>query len=158
MARPRKNAAKAETLTADVVGSTLDTERAEEKTGSNVVTLAVCLRCGHKFTDVPNGQGGTKTVYLAGIDDTLRGKMTAILAPAGNCVFQTIAREDWEAIKRMHGRERMFLGMNGHAPCVFEVEGTASTAKKDYKDEIATMATGFEPLDTAAEHVTEANA
>lgn len=130
----------------DIVGSTLEEDKPEAKSGANVVTLAVSLRCGHKFDDVPNGQGGVKTIYLAGLDDALRGNKGGILASDGNCVFQTIDRADWEAILAMHGRERMFVGWNGHAPCVFEVQGGVKN-KSAYKDEIKTMSTGFAPVD-----------
>lgn len=158
MARPRKNAIKTEAPKAEIVGSTMDSEKVEEKTGSNVVTLAVSLRGGHRFTDVPNGQGGTKTVYLAGLDDALRGKPTGVLAPDGNCVFQTIDRTDWENILAMHGRERMFTGWNGSSPCVFEISGGVKN-KAAYKDEIENTATGLAPLDpTADKNIAEANA
>lgn len=158
MARPRKNVIKTETPKADVIGSTMETEKAEAKEGANVVTIAVSLRGGHKFTDVPNGQGGTKTVYLAGLDDHLRGKKTGILAPDGNCVFQTLERADWENILAMHGRERMFTGYNGSSPCVFEISGGIKN-KSAYKDEIENTATGFAPLDPAKEtSTTEADA
>ncbi len=140
---------------AEVVGSTLDTEKAEAKTGANVVTIAVALRCGHKFTDVPNGQGGVKTVYLAGLDDNLRGNKGGILAPDGNCVFQTLDAQDWENIKAMHGRERMFTGHNGHAPCVFEIKGGVAN-KSAYKDEIASTSTGVAPLDASKQGVVTA--
>lgn len=143
MARKKEN-----TPVADVVGSTLETEKAEAKNGANVVTIAVALRCGHKFTDVPNGQGGVKTVYLAGLDDNLRGNKGGILAPDGNCIFQTLDAKDWENIKAMHGRERMFTGHNGHAPCVFEIKGGVAN-KSAYKDEIASTSTGVAPLDAA---------
>jgi hypothetical protein len=151
MARPKKN----NTAVADVVGSTLETKKTEAKTGANVVTIAVALRCGHKFTDVPNGQGGVKTVYLAGLDDNLRGNKGGILAPDGNCIFQTLDATDWENIKAMHGRERMFTGHNGHSPCVFEIKGGVDN-KSAYADEIANTSTGVAPLDATKQGVVTA--
>ncbi len=132
----------------DIVGSTLEEEKAEAKSGANVVTIAVSLRRGHKFDDVPNGNGGVKTVYLAGLDDNLRGNKGGILAADGNCIFQTLDRVDWENILAMHGRERMFVGFNGFSPCVFEVKGGIK-AKASYKDEISNTSTGLAPLDVS---------
>ena len=36
----------------------------EKLTGADVVHIVVCLRHNHKFDDIPNGSGGTKSVVL----------------------------------------------------------------------------------------------
>lgn len=160
MARGRKK--KVETVentatenTVQVVGSSFEEKKEEALTGSNVVTLAVSLRGGHRFDDVPTATGGTKSVYLPGLDDTLRGKKGGILTPDGNAVYVTIPREDWEAILRMHGGETMFKGRNGHAPCVFEMTSVAEASA--YADEIASTSTGASPIDPTKLGVKEAD-
>ena len=143
----RKKPVQKETK-ANVVGSTAeDKQQGEQLTGSDVVTLCVSLRGGHKFTDVPDGNGGTKIVYLAGLDDALRGKKGGILAEKGNAIYQTIKREDWEHIQRMHGEERMFHSWRGLPPCVFEVK-SATEAKRStvIQDQIKAVETGADPL------------
>ena len=130
----------------EVIGSTLDDEREEGLSGADTVTIAVALRQGHKFDDVPNGTGGTKTVTLPGIDDHLRGSRGGILSPDGNAVYVTLPRADWEAIKALHGRERMFLGFGNHAPNIIEI-GRKSDIKA-HADEIKSTATGTAPIHT----------
>lgn len=144
MARQRK------TKVADapqVVGSTFEeTKKLEER--SDTVTISVSLRNGHKFTDIPNGMGGVKTVHLVGLDDHLRGAREGILAPDGNAKFQTLNRTDWENILQIHGKETMFTGRNGFAPCVFEVVGGLKNAKS-FESQIKETSTGFAPIDVS---------
>lgn len=138
----------------EVISSTLDDEKAEAKTGTDVVTIAVCLRFNHKFDDVPNGTGGTKTVILEGLDSDLRGESFGILNASGNAKFQTLPRKDWEAILAMHGSEAMFKGLNGHTPSVFEVK--RNEIKSDtVNDKVKNSAGGFDPVDPAKLGVTE---
>lgn len=159
MARRKKTETAATSTAADnsvqVVGTSFEEKKAEALSGSNVVTLAVSLRGGLRFDDVPTSTGGTKSVTLPGLDDALRGKKGGILTPDGNAVFCTIARDDWEAIKRMHGNEVAFKGRNGHAPCIFEMTSSADAAA--YADEIAETSTGAAPLDPAKMGLKEAD-
>ena len=85
-----------------VVGATTDRAQTEELKGAGVATLRVSLRHPHKFDDLPDGNGGVKTIILPGLDDNLRGKPNGILTPEGNAVFFQLPREDWETIKKMH--------------------------------------------------------
>lgn len=136
-------------VTANVVGSTAEdrAQKGEQLSGSDVVTLCVALRGGHKFTDVPDGKGGVKTVYLAGLDDALRGKKGGILTEKGNAIYQTVPRQDWEHIQRMHGDERMFHSWNGLPPCVFEVKSvTEAKRSTTIQDQIKATETGADPL------------
>ena len=50
---------------ADVVGSS-DTEIKKSEIKSDDVIIAVALRHGHKFSDIPDGNGGVKEIYLVG--------------------------------------------------------------------------------------------
>lgn len=158
MARRKKTettATTTENTSVQVVGTSFEEKKTEALSGSNVVTLAVALRGGLRFDDVPTSTGGTKSVTLPGLDDALRGKKGGILTPDGSAVFCTIAREDWEAIKRMHGNEVVFRGRNGHAPCVFEMTSSADAAA--YADEISETSTGAAPLDPAKMGLKEAD-
>lgn len=142
----RKKAVQEETV--NVVGSTVEQKNeGEALSGSDVVTLCVSLRGGHKFDNIPDGEGGVKTVTLAGLDDALRGKKTGILADKGNAVYQTMKRSDWEAILRLHGKERMFNSYRGFPPCVFEVSSvTEAKRSSEIQDQIKSSQTGIDPL------------
>ncbi len=147
-----------ETEIATVVGSSVeDSQKQDLNEGADTVTIAVSLRGGHIFDDIPNGTGGTKKVALAGLDDGLRGKKGGILTADGNAVYQTLARSDWEAILAIHGKETMFLGKDGHSPCVFEIESASAAKKGVYKDEISNMATGIGPIDPKSIGVSESD-
>lgn len=140
-----------------IIGSTFEAPRQESTSGSDLVTLAISLRGGHVFDDVPDGRGGTKSVRLAGLDDHLRGSKGGILTPAGNAVFQQIPRADWEAIKAMHGGERMFKSWQGLPPCVREIESVKAAKTGALKDELASTKTGADPLTPTAEGLSEAS-
>lgn len=152
MATKKKTTATA----GQVVGATTDRAQTDELRGANVVTLRVSLRHPHKFDDLPDGQGGFKTVILPGLDDGLRGKSSGILTPEGNAVFFQLPREDWETIKKMHGQEQMFNPWHGNPPLVAEIESVSAAKTGAYKDEIEATDTGLGPQDPAKIGVTEA--
>ena len=111
----------------DVVGSS-DTEINKTEIKSDDVIIAVALRHGHKFSDIPDGNGGVKEVYLVGLDDELRGKREGILSPDGRAKYQRLSRTDWENILKIHGKEQMFKTFNGFPACVFEIKGGMAEA------------------------------
>lgn len=152
MATKKKTTAKA----GQVVGATTDRAQAEELTGAGVATLRVSLRHPHKFDDLPDGQGGIKTVILPGLDDNLRGKPSGILTAEGNAIFFQLPREDWETIKKMHGQEQMFLPWHGNPPLVAEIESVSAAKSGAYRDDIEATQTGLGPQDPAKVNVTEA--
>mgnify|MGYP006969174745 FL=1 len=152
MATKKKTTAKA----GQVVGATTDRAQAEELTGAGVATLRVSLRHPHKFDDLPDGQGGVKTVILPGLDDNLRGKPSGILTAEGNAIFFQLPREDWETIKKMHGQEQMFLPWHGNPPLVAEIESVSAAKSGAYRDDIEATQTGLGPQDPAKVNVTEA--
>lgn len=153
MATKKNTTAKA---AGQVVGATTDRAQAEELTGAGVATLRVSLRHPHKFDDLPDGQGGVKTVILPGLDDNLRGKPSGILTAEGNAIFFQIPHEDWETIKKMHGQEQMFLPWHGNPPLVAEIESVSAAKSGAYRDDIAATQTGLGPQDPAKVNVTEA--
>ena len=147
MARPKKVKEQTEVSTA-VVGSTAeDRKDKSDLIGADVVTLCVSLRNGHIFSDIPDGKGGFKKIRLAGLDDHLRGSKGGILTDKGNAVYQQMPRSDWEALYKLHGKERMFNSWQGMPPCVFEVKNVAEAKKsKDIQDQIKETETGLDPL------------
>lgn len=153
MSTKKKTTAKA---AGQVVGATTDRAQAEELTGAGVATLRVSLRHPHKFDDLPDGQGGVKTVILPGLDDNLRGKPSGILTAEGNAIFFQLPREDWETIKKMHGQEQMFLPWHGNPPLVAEIESVSAAKSGAYRDDIEATQTGLGPQDPAKVNVTEA--
>lgn len=150
MSRKPKNA------TATIVGSTTDTNSNDAISGADVVTLRVSLRRGYAIDDVPDGAGSTKTVVLPGLDANLRGAKQGILTPDGNAVFIQLPRVDWEFIKQVHGKERMFNSYQGKPACVAEVKSLSAAKSGAYNDEIKETATGYAPKDPAKLGVHEA--
>ena len=138
---------------ADVVGSS-DTEIKKSEIKSDDVIIAVALRHGHKFSDIPDGNGGVKEIYLVGLDDELRGKREGILSPDGRAKYQRLSRSDWENILKIHGKEQMFKPFNGSPACVFEIEGGMSEAH-NYESEIKNIKTGLAPVDLKKSKVEE---
>ena len=129
----------------DVVGSS-DTEINKTEIKSDDVIIAVALRHGHKFSDIPDGNGGVKEVYLVGLDDELRGKREGILSPDGRAKYQRLSRTDWENILKIHGKEQMFKTFNGFPACVFEIKGGMAEAH-NYESAIKNITTGLAPVD-----------
>ena len=125
---------------ADVVGCS-DTEINKTEIKSDDVIIAVALRHGHKFSDIPDGNGGVKEIYLVGLDDELRGKREGVLSPDGRAKYQRLSRTDCENILKIHGKEQMFKPFNGLPPCVFEIEGGMAEAH-NYESEIKNIKTG----------------
>ena len=138
---------------ADVVGSS-DTEINKTEIKSDDVIIAVALRHGHKFSDIPDGNGGVKDVYLVGLDDELRGKREGVLSPDGRAKYQRLSRADWDNILKIHGNEQMFKPFNGFTPCVFEIEGGMEEAH-NYESEIKNIKTGLAPVDLKKSKVEE---
>ena len=152
MGRPKKNVNEFNAL-ADVVGSS-DTEINKTEIKNDDVIIAVALRHGHKFSDIPDGNGGVKEIYLVGLDDELRGKREGILSPDGRAKYQRLSRTDWENILKIHGKEQMFKPFNGFPPCVFEIEGGMAEAH-NYESEIKNIKTGLAPVDLKKSKVEE---
>ena len=152
MGRPKKNVNEFNAL-ADVVGSS-DTEIKKNEIKSDDVIIAVALRHGHKFSDIPDGNGGVKEIHLVGLDDELRGKREGILSPDGRAKYQRLNRADWENILKIHGKEQMFKPFNGFPPCVFEIEGGMAEAH-NYESEIKNIKTGLAPVDLKKSKVEE---
>jgi hypothetical protein len=154
-ARSRKKTTAKTDVGGVVIGSTAEEQKKESYSGADVVTLRVSLRNGYAMDDIPNGNGGTKVVVLPGLDDALRGKRQGILTPDGNAVFFQLKRADWDAIKAIHGQERMFKGWKGFPPCVAEVDADSAKAGA-YNDEIKATKTGLDATNPADVDVTEA--
>lgn len=139
--------------TAQVVASTLEKEQEPVENGAETIAIACSLPFGLKFDDVPCGNGATKTVILPGVNSSLRGKNSGVLALPGNAVCVTLLKKDWDAIVAAHGKEIAFIGRNGKMPCVYPVgdkRGFRSAAS-----EIAEMKHGLEPINPAAVGVKE---
>ena len=152
MGRPKKNVNEFNAL-ADVVGSS-DTEINKTEIKSDDVIIAVALRHGHKFNDIPDGNGGVKDVYLVGLDDELRGKREGVLSPDGRAKYQRLSRTDWENILKIHGKEQMFKPFNGFPACVFEIKGGMAEGH-NYESEIKNIKTGLAPVDLKKSKVEE---
>lgn len=155
MARPKKNKTVKEN-SAVVVGATNEVAKQEEKIGADVVTLRVSLRRGYAIDGVPDGNGSTKTVVLQGLDSALRGKRQGILTPDGNAIFMQLPRADWEYIKKVHGKERMFNSYQGNPACVAEVGSIAEAKTGETREIIESVKTGYAPADPEKMGVTEA--
>ena len=56
-----------------------------------------------KFDQIPDGNGGTKTIIIPGINDHLRGNAVGgILLGVGNSIAVTLSASDWETSLRQH--------------------------------------------------------
>lgn len=151
MARTRRTVEKPA-----IVADNIEREeaRAAVPTGETV-TVACHLAHPLKFDDVPNGIGGTKTIIFPGINDSLVGRKSGILIGAGKAVAVTIAKKDWQAIKAMHGKEAVFVGVNGFPPCLIEMKDAAEF--KARKNEIVSeMRHGLEAKTAESVGVKEA--
>lgn len=147
-------AKKAKDTTVEIVADTAeqDTKSVSGTAGTDFTYVASGLALGIKFDDVDNGNGGTKTVELPGINHTLVGKPTGILLGTGNAVLVRVAKADWEDIKRKHGRERIFTAV---PPLVFEVPG--GKAELDSRsDEVKAIQNGVSPVDPKSAGVEKA--
>ena len=134
------------------------TDTAQEKvtsvssSGGNLVYIACGMPLGIKFDDVANGNGGFKTVVFPGINHALSGKSAGILLGSGNAVLVSVDANDWEDIKRKHGRERCFTSI---PPLLMEVKNESEfNARK--KEDIAEMRTGVDPVKPEEAKVEEA--
>ncbi len=127
-------------------------KKSAAKTQSTVI-IACTLAHGLKFDDVPNGNGGTKTIVFPGVNDSLRGKRDGILLGKGNSVAFQIDKEDWENIKRMHGQEAVFTGVNGGLPCLMEMKSVQEF--RDREDELKEASHGLNPIDPESVNVEE---
>ena len=97
---------------------------------------------GITFDDVDNGTGGTKTITLPGINQSLAGKSKGILLGEGNAVLTSMSRADWECIKRNHGKSKLFTSF---PPLLMEVKSQQEFRAR--RDEIGEMRTGLSPVD-----------
>lgn len=153
MATKKTTVTKKNDAVLNVIDSTADElEKKAKGSGksSNRVYVACGLMLGIKFNDVDNGNGGLKTVVFPGINSHLRGKESGILTGDGNAVLVSLDREDWECIKRKHGKERIFTAV---PPLLMEVKNRDEFNER--KDEIKEMATGTAPVDPKNEKVQE---
>lgn len=152
--RNTKNQAQEKTVVEpEVIASTLEDESEKIEASGETIAIACCLPFGLKFSDIPDGKGGTKTVVLPGVNKALRGKSDGILALPGNAVCVTLLKKDWDAILQIHGREMAFTGRDGGMPCVYPVGDVKGF--KSAKSEIKEMKTGVEPIDPKAVGVKE---
>ena len=125
------------------------TETAEElpvmpaPAGSDMTFVACALPLGITYDDVDNGNGGFKTVTFPGVNHARAGKKTCILLGKGNAVLVSIAKKDWEDIKKKHGRERYFVNVPAQ---LFEVEGGEAEVKSR-RDESSEIDNGVNPVD-----------
>ena len=85
------NTAKTQVLEADI--STMEEVEPVQAETSDMTYLAVSLPFDVEFTDIPNGNGGTKTIVLPGINSALRGKKTGVLALPGNAIGVSISKK-----------------------------------------------------------------
>ena len=137
-------AARKKENTAEII-----TETAEEQSvktasaGSDMTFVACALPLGITYDDVDTGAGGFKTETFPGINHALAGKKTGILLGKGNAVLVSVAKKDWEDIKKKHGRERYFVNVPAQ---LFEVEGVESEFKSR-RDEISEIDNGVNPVD-----------
>ena len=134
-----KKTVKAATIITDT--SQEDVKNVSERAG-NKVYIACGMPLGIKFDDVDNGNGGFKTVEFPGINHALAGVKSGILLPSGNAVLVSIDKNDWEDIKRKHGRERCFTSV---PPLLLEVKNEAEFKARS-KEDIAEMKTGVDPV------------
>ena len=94
-------AARKKEKTAEII-----TETAEEQpvktasAGSDMTFVACALPLGITYDDVDNGAGGFKTVTFPGVNHALAGKKPGILLGKANAVLGSIAKKDWEDIKK----------------------------------------------------------
>ena len=137
-------AARKKDTTAEII-----TETAEEQpvktasAGSDMTFVACALPLGITYDDVDNGAGGFKTVTLPGSTHARAGEKTGILLGKGNGVLGSLAKKDWEDIKKKHGRERYFTNVPAQ---LFEIEGGESEFKSR-RDEISEIDNGVNPVD-----------
>jgi len=137
-----------------VVASNASDEPAKIEESDATVTIASHLPYALEFDDVPNGQGGTKTIIIPSINDHLRGNPNGgILLGKGKAIAFTMAKKDWQAIVRMHGKEAAFTGVGGNIPCLIEMKNTAEF--KARQGELEEMVSGLEPQDPTLLQVEE---
>lgn len=151
--KKNKIEATATDVTAEVIASTTEEEKTVTQAGTDTIAIAVCLPHGLKFDDIPDGNGGTKTITLPGLNSHLKGQNTGVLALPGNALCVQLAKTDWEALVRIHGRETAFTGRNGSIPCIYPVGDKAGFASA--RSEIAEMRNGLEPVSTKEAGVEE---
>lgn len=130
-------------VTADNITEEVPTVRKDGDT----VLVAVHLPLPHVFDDIPDGQGGVKSIMLPGINSR-----DGILLGVGKAKAVTLKRADWEAIVALHGGERMFNRWQDNPPCVMLIKD--SSALKG--DEVKAMTHGLEPIKAESVGVTEA--
>lgn len=137
---------KKKTVHVEAIDDNIHEESKALKTSGDTVMLAVHLPHPHMIDDIPDGQGGYKTVTLPGLNDH-----EGVLLGAGKAKAVSIPRADWEAILALHGRERMFNSYNGNPPCVMVIKSTDALKG----DEVGAMRHGLEPIDPSSVGVKE---
>lgn len=133
--------------TPPVTADNIQAEAPVVRKDGDTVMIAVHLPLSHEFDDIPDGQGGVKSVVLPGLNSR-----DGILLGVGKAKAVTMKRADWEAIVALHGGERMFNSWQGNPPCVMLIKD--SSALKG--DEVKAMKHGLEPIEAESVGVTEA--
>lgn len=135
-----------------VIASTQN-KRVESVT-DNSVPVESRLLSGLRF-DVPNGNGGKKSITIPGVNDSLRGKKHGILALPGNAVLCRVAASDWSYIKSTYAGSRFFTSA---PPLLRELPNDAAFRSKTMKDERKEAQTRIDPIDPTKMRVTPAEA
>lgn len=113
---------------------------------SNKVTLACHLMTAVKFDQIPDDNGGTKTIIIPGINDNLRGNSAGgILLGVGNSIAVTLSASDWENMKRLYGNMSFFKPQNGLPPCIMELKGGKDEFENS--DAVKVQTAGTEPVE-----------
>ena len=122
------------------------------ETSKDFVTIASHMPQGIIFTDIPSKDGGTKTVEIPGCNSNIK-QTGGILLGVGQSVAIQLPKEDWENIKRLHGRERAFQSYNGFPPCLMEITDPKSIHSNA---DVKSQRHGLEPIDPKEVQVVEA--
>lgn len=121
------------------------------ETSKDYVTIASHMPQGIIFTDIPSKDGGTKTIEIPGCNSNIK-QTGGILLGVGQSVAIQLPKEDWENIKRLHGRERAFQSYNGFPPCLMEITDPKSIHSNG---DVKSQRHGLEPIDPKEVQVVE---
>ena len=142
MARPRRTPVSQPVEKPEIIVDNIEKDAPVVSQGAETITIACHLPFAIAFDDVPNGNGGTKTIVFPSVNDVTRNG--GILVGMGKAVAVTIAKKDWDNIVAMHGKEIAFTGRNGNPPCLIPMKD-ANEFKARQTEIIAEMVHGLEP-------------